>query len=261
MFEQDRVIVRLQQRILREPDVFACFLAGSVGRRSNDGYSDLDVALVFASAAYREAAWQNRYHFVKSVLPYVPAKSFDAIHVRPYLHIALYGNGAKVDYRYETTESLRPNAWDREINILKDEQGWCERFKAASERASLNQPSLTAAELVDLDNRFWVMFWDTYRLLLRGDSDKPFTIYLELLHFSLPPLLRLLPPDDPARPDLLQASFGHDTKATVGRMAHLLDAYLAARTAIVQRLNLEFIPDRGFEQAIGRLVERAGKET
>ena len=54
MFEQDRVITRLQQRVMREPAIAACFLSGSFGKRRDDGYSDLDVALLFDSDASRE---------------------------------------------------------------------------------------------------------------------------------------------------------------------------------------------------------------
>jgi hypothetical protein len=128
MFEQDRLLVRLQQHVLRERDILVCFLAGSYGRNTHDAYSDLDVALVFAGEAEREAAFGRRREFVRAVLPYVPAKSFDAVHVRPFFHIALYGNGAKVDYRYETQQLLRPNPWDRKIRILKDTDGWGENF-------------------------------------------------------------------------------------------------------------------------------------
>lgn len=94
MFEQDRVIFRLQQHVMRERDILVCFLAGSFGRNTQDAYSDLDVALVFADEARRDAAYAKRREFVKAVLPYVPAKSFDATHVRPYFHIALYGKRA-----------------------------------------------------------------------------------------------------------------------------------------------------------------------
>lgn len=257
MFEQDRVVVRLQQRVLGEPGVTACFLSGSYGRRSQDSYSDLDVALVFDNEASRSAAWQQRTRFVQSILPYVPAKSFDAVHVRSFFHIALYSNGAKVDYRYETQETLTPNAWDRDIRILKDRDGWCAKFQAASAQASSAQPYLSAAELSELDDRFWVMFWDVVRLLLRGDNDKPFTVYLELLHFTLPPLLRTLPAEDPARSDLLKAEFGPDTRATAQQMISLLQGYLTARSAVVRRFNLAFEPNSQFESAIERLVQRS----
>jgi hypothetical protein len=118
----------------------------------------------------------------------------------------------------------------------------------------LVQPRLTTAELTALDERFWVMFMDVYRLLRRGDSDKPFTIYLELLHFTLPVLLRVLPPEEPARRNLLQANFSSDTKKTIRQLVQLLDAYLAARTAVIQRFHLDFEVDSRFETAVKQLI-------
>jgi hypothetical protein len=256
MFEQDRVILRLQQRVNQEPAIRVCFLAGSYGRNANDDFSDLDVALIFADEANRELAWRERREFIQSVLPYVSTKSFDATHVRPYFHIALYSNGAKVDYRYETLQSLLPNPWDRDIRLLKDSAGWGDRFRAATAQTAMEQPRISTAELAELDDRFWVMFWDVFRLLLRGDHDKPFTIYLELLHFSLPPLLHVLPLEEPVRQNLLRASFSHDTQATAVQMAKLLRAYLAARAKVVERLHLAFVPNNPFENEIMRMVER-----
>lgn len=255
-FEQDRVLVRLQQRVLGEVAITACFLSGSFGRRAEDAYSDLDVALVFADEAVRERAWAERWAFVRSVVPFVAVKSFDGGHGRPFLHIALYSNGAKVDYRYETKESLQPSYWDRDIRILKDDGGWLEAFQAQSAQAPLIQSRLTVAELTALDERFWVMFMDVFRLLKRGDYDKPFTIYLELLHFTLPPLLRVLPPEEPARQALLRVSYSSDTKQTLAGLVALLDAYVAARTAVSRRFDLDFLVDDRFETAVKRLVNR-----
>src|SRR5690606_18085612 len=125
------------------------------------------VVLVYDDEAAREAAWAQRRDFTRSVLPYVPAKSFDAEHVRPNLHVALYANGAKADYLFETKESLRRNPRFREIRILKDSDRWGENFQAESARVLATQPRMEAAELERIDNRFWVMFWDVYRQLLR----------------------------------------------------------------------------------------------
>ena len=256
MFEQERVIVRLQQRVLAESAIAVCFLAGSYGRHREDGYSDLDVALVFDDDALRDAAWQKRRDFVKDVMPYVPAKSFDGAHVRPFFHIALYSNGSKVDYRYETKAELRPNPWDRDIRILKDDHGWAEQFQQASAQVMMPQPRMTAAELTALDERFWVMFWDAFRLLLRGDHDKPFTVYLELMHFTLPAFLHVLPPEEPARQALLKAKFDSNTKETAVYMKQLLDAYIGARTAVIRRLHLDFVPNTSFETQIIQIVQR-----
>lgn len=255
MFEQERVLGRLQQRVMSEGDIVACFLSGSYGRRTQDPYSDMDVALVFADGAARDRAWRQRREFVQSVMQYVPAKSFDATHVRPYFHIALYSNGTKADYRYELIDELASNPWDSDIRILKDTDGWAERYQAACAQTARPQPRLSAAELATLDERFWVMLWDAFRLLLRGDGDKPFTIYLELLHFTLPALLQVLPPEDPTRQPLLCANFSQDTQATAVHLHNLLQAYLNARTAVINRLHLDFSPDTRFETAVQNLIK------
>jgi hypothetical protein len=257
MFEQDRVIFRLQQHVMRERDILVCFLAGSFGRNTQDAYSDLDVALVFGDEARRDAAYAKRRAFVKQVLPYVPAKSFDATHVRPYFHIALYSNGAKVDYRYETLELLRPNPWDREVRLLKDTDGWGENFQREGALLPPTVPTatITTEVLTDLDNCFWVMFMDIYRLLKRGDHDKPFSIYLELLYFILPDLLRLLPPEEPAHQKLIQIHYTADTKATLRHLKGLFEGYLEARTVVVRRHRLAFTPNSAFENEIKKRLK------
>jgi hypothetical protein len=136
MFEQERVIGRLQRRIAADPAIVGCFLGGSFGRRAEDDYSDIDVALIFADDAARDRAWHERNEFARSVMPYVPLKAFDGKHVRPYLYITLFSNGSKIDYRYESAVSLAPNPWDGQIRILKDSDGWAEQFQADSARLS-----------------------------------------------------------------------------------------------------------------------------
>lgn len=250
MFEQDRFIVRLQQQVVREEAIQVCFLGGSFGARREDGYSDLDVVLVYGDVVLRDDAWAQRRDFARSVLPYVPAKSFDATHVRPHFHVALYGNGAKVDYLFTTQDELEPNPCHREIRILKDHAGWGEAHQAASARALAPQVRMEAAEMERIDDRFWVMFWDVYRQLLRGDREKPFPVYLELLYFTLPTLLRALPPEDPAYQGLLQARYSRDIGVTLDHLRDLVDAYTAARSAIIRRQNVGFIPDGSFERTL-----------
>lgn len=256
MFEQDRFIVRLQQRVAQSGELVACFLAGSFGARRQDAFSDLDVVLVFSSPQARQEAWKERREFVRSVLPYVPARSFDADHVHDYFHVALYGNGAKVDFLFAVTDSLEPDWWHREIRILMDTGGWAEAHQVASSERPVTHPRMQAAELQELDDRFWVMFWDVYRQLLRGDRHKPFPVYLELLHFTLPPLLRVLPPEDPAVKPLLNAFYVEDTEATLEHLHRLLDAYVEARSAVIRRQNVGFVPDGAFERALRQTMAR-----
>ena len=191
MFEQERVIGRIQRRVLAEPAIVACFLGGSFGRGADDDYSDLDVVLVFANEPGRDLAWEQRREFAQSVMPYVAMNAFDAQHIRPYLFVTLFSNGSKVDYRYEAADILRPGPWDGRIRILKDSGGWAENHQNSSSRLSWPAPTIRGDELIAIDQRFWIMFWDVLRLLARGDSNKPFQVYLQLLSYSLPPFLML----------------------------------------------------------------------
>ncbi len=256
MFEQERVIGRLQRRVAAVPSLLACFLSGSYGRRAEDDYADLDVALVFSSESQRDIAWNERHEFAQSVMPYVPIKAFDAEHIRPYFYVTLFANGSKVDYRYEVAPDLSPDPWDGQIRILKDTDKWAEKYQITSSQMSKAQPAISSSELSLLDQRFWVMYWDVLRLLARGDSDKPFTIYLELLSFTLPPLLRILPSDDPAHQRLLNAIYNRDIASTLQHLSELLDAYLEARSTIVKKNHLQFVVDQSFESEIQRLVQR-----
>lgn len=256
MFEQDRMIGRLQRRVASEVDIAACFLSGSFGRRTEDSFSDLDIALVFKNESAREDAWSNRSQFAQSIMPYVAFKSFDAEHIRPYFHITLYANGSKLDFRYEAQELFEPNPWDSQIRILKDSQGWAESYQAASSRLAIPQPIISDKELYNLDRRFWIMFWDILRQLARGDVNRPFTIYLELLHFTLPQLLGVLPPGDPSRNALMQVNYKQNAADTVQSLTRLLDAYIAARSAVIRIYTLQFSIDNAFESEIKKLFGR-----
>lgn len=256
MFEQERFVGRLQRHAQADPAVLVCYLSGSFGRRTEDAYSDVDIVLVYAGPTEREDAWAGREGFVKAVLPYVAVRSFDASHVRPYFHVALYSNGVKADFRFETMDGLAPNPQDRELRILKDSGQWGEKHQTASSRLAPPQPYISPADLTTLDNRFWVMLWDSLRLLKRGDSDKPFSIYLQLLSFTLPPLLEALPPEEPARQGLIRATYSRDAAATARGLSELLESYLTARAAVIRRQNLMFPINTAFESEIRRLVDR-----
>lgn len=256
MFEQERFIGRLQRHVLADPTIVACYLGGSFGRRTEDAYSDVDVNLVYADEFTREAAWARRSSFVSEVMPYVPVRSYDAAHVRPYLYITLYSNGTKVDVLFVVQAEHVPNAREREIRILKDTSGWAERHQAESARLALSLPYLSSADLAAIDDRFWGTAWDVLRMLKRGEAGKPFIFYLRLLNFSVPPLLGALPPEDPAYQGLLAASYSRDTQATIRGVSTFIDAYLAARAAVVRRQNLAFTPNTAFETEIRRQIDR-----
>ena len=223
---------------------------------SNDSYSDLDLILIFSSNENRDRAYAERRNFIRSILPYLSAKSFDASHVKPYMHVALYSNGAKVDISFETVD-LQPSFQLRDLRILKDSEGWAADFLevCAAQPPSIERSAAAAAALSDLDERFWIMFMDVYRLLLRGDHDKPFPIHLQLIYFTIPTLLDLLPQEHPARQALIDIHYSKDTTATLSHLRRLMTAYMGAREAVVKQHQLYFSIDAGFERELLKKIE------
>lgn len=256
MFEQDRVVGRLQRFVSTAPEIRACFLTGSFGRRAADAYSDIDAVLVFADEAARSAAWEKRAALAQAIMPYVPFKTHDGQDRRPFLQFILFANGSLVEILYETRDSLALNPADNNIRVLKDAEGWLPAFETRSAGLGRPLPILSSAELQAIDDRFWVMFWDILRQIARGDLEKPFTGYLSLLHSTLPPLLAALPATDPARAGLVRAYYSLDGTATISHLADLLRAYLAARTAVVTRHHLQPVANEPFEREIQRLLDR-----
>lgn len=256
MFEQERVVGRLQRFVSTAPEIRACFLTGSFGRRAEDAYSDIDAVFAFVDEAARSAAWEKRRTLVQAIMPYVPLKSYEALERRPFLQIVLFANGSILEIRYETRDTLAPEPGDSQIRVLKDEEGWLPSFAARSASVGLSQPALSSAELQAIDDRFWITFWDVLRQIARGDMEKPFPGYLALLHSTLPPLLAALPVADPARAALVQADYSLDGGATASHLAGLLRAYLTARTAVTARHHLQPVANEPFEREIQRLLDR-----
>lgn len=256
MFEQERVIGRLQRYVLAAPTIKACFLSGSFGRRAADEYSDIDVVFVFTNEAIRAAAWGKRADLAQAIMPYVPLKAYVAEERRPYMQIVLFANGSVLEIRYETHESLEPNPWDSPIRILKDDDGWLPSFEAHSAGLGKPRPNLSSSDLQQIDDQFWVKFWAVLRLVARGDVDKPFPAYLDLLQHTLPPLLAALPPGDPAREALGQCAYSRDPQTTTMHLANLLEAYLAARAKLVAQYHLQPVATEAFEREIQRLLAR-----
>lgn len=256
MFEQDRVIVRLQQRVLRDPAIVLCYLAGSFGHGKADKYSDIDVVLAFHDESSRNDAFDSRRDFVQSVLPYVPAKSIDTLDREPYVHIALYSNGALVEFKFEIIANIQNKALDSEIRILKDTINYAHHFEITRKNRGeeIRLPTIDSATLSTIDARFWVIYMDVFRLLMRGDLVKAYPIYLDLLTNSIRKLLPLLPISHSTRSGLIQSFFSLDGDATVEKLKELLQSYLDAREEIIQRHNLTFVPDAPFERELLKVI-------
>ncbi len=256
MFEQERTLSRLQQRILRESGLFACFLVGSFGRRDQDDFADLDVYLVYPTQQALEAAFAGRRELAGSILPYVAARIWENPG-RPGQISVLFANGSKIDLFYAAREALAPAPHFSQIVILKDTNDWAADLSRQSAHAAPPaQAPASAADLEALDNRFWVALWDIWRRLQRGDVDTPFADYLELLRSVIPFLLAHLPERSPAADRLVDLEYTRDSDRSLDHLRRLIDGYTAARDAVAARYRLAYSGDAAFERALRQLIGR-----
>lgn len=249
-------MVRLRQRVMGEASIVAAWLCGSFGRNKPDPFSDIDVALVFDSAQARDRAWAQRETFCTNMLAYVPAKSIDnPKDIDSYL--VLYGNGTLVDFRYLNKRDLRPNWLDSEIRILKDDvERTAEQIQAASQGYTKSVKRVSSAELSQLDNHFYILFWDAYRRARRGTPAGGIGDYLQLISAVLPPLLDALPKQSAARNQLIDLQYSLDAARTLSHLRQLVTAYRAARSEVVGLNRIDFRPNAAFEREIDRAIAK-----
>lgn len=256
MYEQDRFIVRLRQQINSNHSIIAAWLGGSYGRNQPDPFSDLDVTLVFADTATRDRAWSQRANFCKNILAYVAAKSHDHP-LYDFRHNVLYANGTLADIAFFAAPELQPRPEDRDIKILKDSADKVAETQQMHSTAMGDRRTLVrSSDLQLLDDAFWIEFWDVYRVVRRGETQKSFVGYVHLLNATLPKLMAWLLPNSPERQQLINLHYTLDATTTRTHLQNLVAAYRAARAAIIAQNRLDFRIDGAFEREMERVLKK-----
>jgi predicted nucleotidyltransferase len=88
------------------PQSVGAFVSGSTAAGGMDEQSDLDVGIVFETAAQRDAAWKQRWDW--DIAPWF--HRFDADHVKPHFVIYLFEPQVKTDLPLYTVDELPPAA-------------------------------------------------------------------------------------------------------------------------------------------------------
>ncbi len=256
MYEQDRFIVRLRQQLNSNPAISAAWLGGSYGRNQPDPFSDIDITLVFVDAAARDRAWSQRTHFCQNILAYVAAKSQDHP-LYDYRHNVLYANGTLADVAFFAAGELQPRHEDSDIKIVKDSADKiAETQQMHSVTLGIRRELVRSADLKSLDDSFWIQFWAVYRVVRRGDTQKPFVGYIQLLAAILPKLIGWLLPNSPERQQLIDLHYTLNATTTRAHLQSLVTAYLAARAAVIKQNRLDFPIDRAFEREMARVLRK-----
>lgn len=234
------------------PGLTAAFLVGSMGRRKADPFADIDVVLVYRTAAVKEAARHGWVALAEEMLPYVAAIVHRPADNPDHL-IAVYANGAKFDLYFATQEELSPHPHYQSIRILRDSGGWAQELTTRSAALSLvERPTMSDQELAELDRQFWAGFWEVYRLTRRGEVDRPFPEYIKLMANVIVPLLAVLPADSEVAQALAAAKFSRQSERNLAMLPQLFTAYQNGRAAVVERLQLSFRPHEAVERELQR---------
>lgn len=254
MFEQERTLNRLQQRVGLIPGLTAAFLVGSRGGRGAHADADFDVVMVYRSLTGKEAARYSWPTMAAELLPYVAAIVHQAASNPDHL-IALFANGAKFDLYFYAEEEVSPHPRFQSIRILHDTASWAQDLTSRSAALTLiERPVISDQQLADLDRQFWTGIWEVARLTRRGEVDRPFPIFVDLLNKAIAPLLAVLPADAPVAQALAEINFSRQPVDNRAMVQQLIPRYQAARSAVVENLQLSFQPHEAVERELVKLI-------
>jgi hypothetical protein len=117
--EHERLLAAIVAFFRGVPGAAGAFLGGSNARGGMDEHSDLDVGIVFADAAAREAAWARRREW--GIAPWLHA--YDADHIRPYFAYFLFKPGIVAELPLYTVDELHEARFGGPFLVVWDETG------------------------------------------------------------------------------------------------------------------------------------------
>ena len=166
--EHRRVLDAVVAAYRDDPRVTGVLLGGSNVAGGMDGYSDVDLDVVVADAAF-DAVFAERDRVVAAAGR--PLYRFFAdVPGSDHLYVVLYDTPAgpvKLDVEYHRAGAVAPASWLTRCHLLFDRTGALATTLAAS--AGLPPPAPSVEELRDLDQRFWPWCWYAFGKIVRGE--------------------------------------------------------------------------------------------
>jgi hypothetical protein len=144
------------------PGVSGCFLAGSGATHTMDEDSDLDIGILFETAAAREAVWQSRWTW--DIAPWF--HRFDADHIKAHFVMYFFEPHIEADLALYLKNELPP-AEGGPYAIMWDHQGTLATWIDSLSKDQTPDPSWQ--EVVHEDERFWAWSFYLYAHTHRGE--------------------------------------------------------------------------------------------
>ena len=157
--EHERLLEAILSFFQGVPGAVGAFLGGSNVRGGMDEHSDLDVGIVFADAAARDAAWARRREW--EIAPWL--HTYDADHIRPCFAYFLFEPGIVAELPLYTVGEVPEARWGGPYLVVWDETG---ALEGQLQRAVIDAP---AEDLVKQDEQFWAWTLHGVKQARRGE--------------------------------------------------------------------------------------------
>ncbi|WP_421385152.1 aminoglycoside 6-adenylyltransferase [Bacillus salacetis] len=158
---RQRIKETIERDLIHDENVISVFYGGSIGSRSTDLYSDIDLRIVVRDEAFEDYRLNKReraQHWGK-VMFYedFPWASHSVAH---------YENFIKVDSFYYTKKDILPSVWLKEIEVVYDRDLFMQGIQKKSQEL-IYEP--TFAEFEIWRNKFFAYSHEVYRGVKRGE--------------------------------------------------------------------------------------------
>jgi predicted nucleotidyltransferase len=153
-----------------DPRVVGLYLLGSFADGTPDRFSDIDIYIVLEAGTREEVIAEH----LQSVITKAGEVGtiFPATHLGdPFQIIAFYKSElpVHVDYQYQESADLAPNAKGKNALILLDRTGDVGRWRQACQEAEGDDEERASERLQYIEDCFWAWCWYTQAKIERGE--------------------------------------------------------------------------------------------
>ncbi|MGX1193436.1 hypothetical protein [Metabacillus sp. SLBN-84] len=158
---REELMAKIEQDLLLDDSVSGVFYGGSIGAGNTDLYSDIDLRIVVKDDVFEQYRQnkKNRAERWGHVLFFedFPQATYSIAHFDCFI---------KVDSFYYKSSDLSPSVWLRDIEIVKDHEGFLEDLRSHS------KPLRYKASEAEFDiwrNKFFAYAHEAYRRCMRNE--------------------------------------------------------------------------------------------
>ncbi len=167
--ERDRLKNRLIRLVKEDDEIIGCFFSGSIGKRTEDFYSDIDARIVVKENVNLKRKQQE---VIRSIGEYLFIETFEEEY-----SIIHYATFIKLNLFIYRTAMLEPSVQLKQIEIVKDESGILRELAYASNELEYR---IRQEEFDQLVNKYYAYYFELYRSWKREEYN-----YLEDLTMGI----------------------------------------------------------------------------